>query len=354
MNYLKIYCKLIRKEESKKLTKKEAKNQGLYVEGHHVFPQCLYGQTRDGNDRIVYVSPRVHYILHALLEKAFIKRYGIEHPKTIKMTFAHALMKGYEYNERYVNSYLYENLKIRVTNALRGKKRPKYIHEKVSKTRKGKYGGRNNPSAVPIKIYYEDGTTLEYYDGVINFCKTYKYCWKHIHSLRKGQIEKYKDIIKIETLEKKKKVTPKKKMYNKVRSGRTHSLTIPIRIYYADGRIEECIDGTGIFCKNNPQYKRSGLNSVRQGERPIYKDIVKVEDMNRYEKSNPIIKKYYNKNYVPIKIYFLDGRVVISEKGAADFCKKNPEYERRLVTRVSLGKLNRHKDIIKVERLVEW
>ena len=114
MNYLKLYCKIVRNEEAKGLTKKQAKEQGLYVEGHHIFPRCIYGQHKDGNKKIIYVSARVHYLLHALLEKAFIKRYGVNDSKTICMTSAHVKMKGYEYNKKYHNSYLYENARKRL------------------------------------------------------------------------------------------------------------------------------------------------------------------------------------------------------------------------------------------------
>ena len=44
MNYLKTYCNLIRKAEQKGYTKKKAKEQGLYVEGHHTFPKSIYGK----------------------------------------------------------------------------------------------------------------------------------------------------------------------------------------------------------------------------------------------------------------------------------------------------------------------
>ena len=68
MNYLKTYCNLIRKTEQRGYTKKKAKEQGLYVEGHHTFPKSIYGK----NTRIVYLTAREHYIAHALLERICI------------------------------------------------------------------------------------------------------------------------------------------------------------------------------------------------------------------------------------------------------------------------------------------
>ena len=85
MNYLKLYCKLVRKFEARGLTRKEAKKQGLYTESHHVFPACLYGRNAK-NNRLIELTAKEHYILHAVLEKAFVQRYGVVHPKTFKMT----------------------------------------------------------------------------------------------------------------------------------------------------------------------------------------------------------------------------------------------------------------------------
>jgi hypothetical protein len=111
MNYLKVYCNLIRKAE------KRTAPEG-YTEKHHTFPVSIFGK----NNRVVVLTAREHYIAHALLEKAFIKRYGLKHWKTIKMTWAHSGMKG---NGGYINSYLYEGAKRRRSESMKGK--PWYI-----------------------------------------------------------------------------------------------------------------------------------------------------------------------------------------------------------------------------------
>jgi hypothetical protein len=112
MNYLKHYCNLIRKAENR--TSPEG-----YTEKHHIFPVSIYGK----NNRIVVLTGREHYIAHALLEKAFIKRYGIENKKTIKMSKCNLLMKN---GKRYYNSYLYEGVRNRVSNIIRGKNHHHY------------------------------------------------------------------------------------------------------------------------------------------------------------------------------------------------------------------------------------
>lgn len=107
MNYLKHYCALMRKAASRQPPKG-------YTEKHHVFPVSIYGKNR----RIVVLTAREHYIAHALLEKACLKRYGAKHNKTIKMTFAHCCMKA---NGKYVNSMLYEAARIRRNKNMKGR-----------------------------------------------------------------------------------------------------------------------------------------------------------------------------------------------------------------------------------------
>lgn len=130
MNYLKIYCNLMRKMENR--TPPEG-----YTEKHHIFPKSIFGN----NNRIVVLTAREHYIAHALLEKICIKRYGLKHWKTIKMNFAHISMKG---NRReYFNSYLYENARKRRSECVKGisiNKGYKHSQEtklKMSKVKKG-------------------------------------------------------------------------------------------------------------------------------------------------------------------------------------------------------------------------
>jgi hypothetical protein len=111
MNYLKHYCKLIRKAENR--TPPEG-----YTEKHHIFPKSIFGK----NNRIVVLTSREHYIAHALLEKICIKRYGFENWRSIKMNKAHILMSGDKYGKgRYCNSRLYESAIIRSKNFYRGK-----------------------------------------------------------------------------------------------------------------------------------------------------------------------------------------------------------------------------------------
>jgi hypothetical protein len=105
MNYLKVYCNLIRKAENR--TSPEG-----YVEKHHIFPKSIFGK----NNRVIILTGREHYIAHLLLQKICEKRYGIRHRSTQKMLCAHINMKS---KGRYCNSYLYENARVKRSESMR-------------------------------------------------------------------------------------------------------------------------------------------------------------------------------------------------------------------------------------------
>ena len=155
MNYLKVYCNLIRKAENR-VPPEDC------VERHHTFPKGIFGN----NDRIVVLTPREHYISHLLLEKIYIKRYGVGDERTRKMTFTCVMMRNR--SERY-NSHLYEQIRKRHSENLKdkmkgegnpsygvpcseekkqkirekhlGKKASQETRDKMSKTRTGKRRG---------------------------------------------------------------------------------------------------------------------------------------------------------------------------------------------------------------------
>ena len=137
MNYLKVYCNLIRKAENR--TPPEG-----YIEKHHTFPKSIFGK----NTRIVVLTAREHYIAHALLERICIQRYGLWDKRTIKMIKSHLLMKD---GKRYYNSYLYEFVRNRVSNTIRGENHHHYgksfseeHRKKISDALKLKYNVDNH------------------------------------------------------------------------------------------------------------------------------------------------------------------------------------------------------------------
>jgi hypothetical protein len=132
MNYLKIYCNLIRKAE------KRTTPEG-YTEKHHTFPVSIYGK----NNRTVILTGREHYIAHTLLAKICIKRYGLYHKNTQKMLCAIINMKGK--TNRYYNSYLYECVRKKRNESIKGennwnygKPRTQEVKNKISLKNKGK------------------------------------------------------------------------------------------------------------------------------------------------------------------------------------------------------------------------
>lgn len=221
MNYLKVYCNLIRKAE------KRTPPKG-YTEKHHTFPKSIFGK----NNRIVVLTAREHYIAHALLEKICIKRYGMNSENFKKMNFAHISMKNWE--KRYYNSYLYENAKIRRSENIKGKNSPNYgkvwtnemkkhlsrirkenysgenhpcygkpksqkVRENISNSRKGKMMGEKNHISKWWKITFSNGSDITMC-GFYTWAKENGYHPSAVHGVYSGKINYYKDIVAVEKL----------------------------------------------------------------------------------------------------------------------------------------------------------
>lgn len=132
MNYLKVYCNLVRKAENR--TPPEG-----YTERHHIFPKSIFGN----NNRVVALTAREHYIAHALLEKIYMNRYGLDDNRTKKMINAFWIMSTKNRKQK-INSYIFENLRLRRSIILREKMlndnpfKGKYHTEETKEKLKGK------------------------------------------------------------------------------------------------------------------------------------------------------------------------------------------------------------------------
>ena len=195
MNYLKIYCNLIRKAENR--TPPES-----YTEKHHIFPKSIFGN----NNKLVLLTAREHYIAHALLEKIYIKRYGVDHWKTIKMTLAHSGMKG---NGGYVNSYLYEGARKRRSEAMRGNKNGLGVKraekQKQMTSIRTKELWKNGIFSTPeyretlskslCKKQYkiiDNEKNIYYIDNVIKFSKENNLDYSAMYKIVSGKLKSYK------------------------------------------------------------------------------------------------------------------------------------------------------------------
>jgi hypothetical protein len=203
MNYLKHYCCLIRKAENR--TPPEG-----YTEKHHIFPVSIYGK----NNRVVILTAREHYIAHALLEKIFIKRCGLKHYKTIKMTLAHSGMRG---NGGYINSYLYEGAKMRRSEIMRGnrngvgKKQTEEQKKVISKRSKemwktGVFSTKEYREKLSMslckkeyKITNKNGD-IYYTNNIVKFSKEFGIDFSPLYKMAKGKMTFYKEWISVEVL----------------------------------------------------------------------------------------------------------------------------------------------------------
>lgn len=112
MNYLKIYCQLIRKAKIRNL-------KTGYIEKHHIFPKSIFKNSTE----VVNLTYREHFIAHLLLAKICNKRYGQNHIKTRKMNMAiHRMI--YTTKSIKQNSRKYDIARKAVKLAKIGKSRP--------------------------------------------------------------------------------------------------------------------------------------------------------------------------------------------------------------------------------------
>jgi hypothetical protein len=333
MNYLKLYCRLVRKFEERGLTKEEAKQQGLYTESHHIFPACIFGRNAS-NKRLIEVSAREHYILHAVLEKAFVQRYGVNDRKTLQMTKAHLTMKtgGNDNRPRYYNSRLYEAARIRYTSSISGL--------------------NNQQVKSALRFYFADGKVIDWYGSKAQFCEQNpEYSPTGIANLQHGKGKQHIDMIKVEEIDPDNPTEPIP-IFKKLKKIKP-SAKIPIRIYFNDGRILDYPEGKYRFCEEYPEYDRNGLLKLEKGRKNPYKDIVKVEHYDPQNPGNPqpIYGRPTKSTCHPIRIYFKDGREIDWYDGKAEFCRQNPQYSTEGMRKVQIGTRKKHKDIIKVEVL---
>jgi hypothetical protein len=150
MNYLRIYCNLVKLAEKRNWKKKQT---NLYLEGHHIFPVSIYGK----NNRIVYLTAREHFLAHWLLYKVCLKRYGIRNKKTFNMGSAFAMMcVSNQLQGRNYTSRQYEISRKSLSEVRTGRKRDDMIGKRyfgadeetiqnaIEKIRKKKTGVKTN------------------------------------------------------------------------------------------------------------------------------------------------------------------------------------------------------------------
>lgn len=260
MNYLKTYCKLIRKAENRTLP------EG-YTENHHVFPKSIFGN----NDRVVALTAREHYVAHALLEKICIQRYGVHHYKTHKMTHAFVLMCV---TRKCENSYLYESAKLRkseIGHSAETKAKISAVHKgreisqetrlKISASNKGRkkppgHGEKISKANLGRKLSQEHKEKLSISKKGKKLSQNHK---EKLSALHKGKV------FSQETKEK----------LSIANSGENNSHSKWWRISFNDGRVlERC--GLKNWARQNG-YDCNNIYSVAAGRKNKYKDIIKVE-----------------------------------------------------------------------------
>jgi hypothetical protein len=115
------------------MDRSKQREKPLICEAHHIIPKSLGGSNSEGN--IAYLTPREHFISHALLTKMVEDKRD-----KISMAFAFIKMKVSNNKSGYVrvgNGKLYETLRVGLRELYSGENNPFYGDSRFS--------GENNP-----------------------------------------------------------------------------------------------------------------------------------------------------------------------------------------------------------------
>ena len=86
------------------LAKARDTNINQYLEKHHIIPRSMEGS--NNKDNIVALTGREHFVCHVLLTKM---TSGVAHYKMVHAAIG--MKRARKYQERYINSRLYETIK---------------------------------------------------------------------------------------------------------------------------------------------------------------------------------------------------------------------------------------------------
>jgi hypothetical protein len=144
------------------IEKSTARAEATYTETHHIIPKSMGGSNDD--DNLVVLTPREHYICHALLPKM------VEGKAKYKMYAAFNMMHVGQDGRRYTSS-LYEYYKIKFyklhSKNQKGKKRSIESRNKQSEATKGipwskkaRNTVRKKPTAKAVLVYMKEDNSF--------------------------------------------------------------------------------------------------------------------------------------------------------------------------------------------------
>ena len=131
-------------ENAKNRTSKD----GVYLEKHHIIPRCMGGN--NGTNNIVNLTAREHFVAHRLLTKMVddpfmrrklvyavicFKRKNPNHSGRSSITNS----RSFDYMKRQLSVLpISPEISAKISNALRGKKRPAHVGKNLSNKLKGR------------------------------------------------------------------------------------------------------------------------------------------------------------------------------------------------------------------------
>lgn len=121
MNYQKIYDNICKRGQERVLSKE------IYAERHHIIPKCMGGSNDKSN--LTILTAREHFICHWLLSEIYPTNSGLAYT----FLLFNNPKKG---SKRYIsNSKIYAYAKLRMSESLKGSKKPERSAEHKEKLR---------------------------------------------------------------------------------------------------------------------------------------------------------------------------------------------------------------------------
>lgn len=162
MNYKKVYKSIIKNRQNNPIEK----SIELCTEVHHIKPKSIGGS--DKKDNLIRLTTREHFVCHCLLAKM----YKSGSNDWYMMNTAFVAMKMNKYNNRYVNSRLYDFLRVnywKENNRKRESKGIKYVQSLCYwMDINGRVPQRSSEDCVEVRLANKLSTLKQAKKGVVN------------------------------------------------------------------------------------------------------------------------------------------------------------------------------------------
>ena len=313
--YTKYYCNIIERALLRPQDRELLKQIYKYVESHHILPKCFKLGGEKDKENLVFLTAKEHFIVHLCATKMFISMFKN------KMFFAFKqLRSSNKYQNRYMNSRLYEQIKpsFKLYIRLYNKNQVKYI-DKLDKElqlsllnngwsstmtpeyKVGRCGGmKGKKHSEETKLKISEANIGKPKLNLRGKCKSKESIQKQKNTTNKNRLEnpeKYHKFLK-ELSERTKELHKQGLFSNNGMLGKHHSDTTKQIISNAQkeywNKLKQNPDAYKEIIKQFKERNKKSWNNPERRER------AKITSTKSYRKHNMLPQDYYNKKLKPL------------------------------------------------------